>query len=151
MINDLLLIIFFSCLSAGLSMMLDYGLGKPGSIDPEDIGVSEFLSWWTFALARRRLIVNDMFDEIENVFIIPKNDPYRKVFIIREFKRTVIEKGREFWTWEKIVGGCPICTGFWVALIIAILVYFVIPLHEIPSWFYFITTPAFSHFLLRRL
>jgi hypothetical protein len=146
MINDLLLIIFFSCLSAAISYMLDYGLGKPGS---DEISVTEFLTGWTFILAKRRLIKYKLYNELTEIFL-PAGNMYQKVLLDQELKKTVIEKGKDFFTWEKAFGMCIICTGFWIALALSIIFIFTIELAVLPDYLLLSIVP-FSQFILRRI
>jgi hypothetical protein len=39
-----------------------------------------------------------------------------RILIKQDFKRIIYEAADPYFTWERMVGMCSICTGFWIAL-----------------------------------
>lgn len=105
-------------LAAFLTIFLNYTIGKPGS---EKFSPYEIFSFYTVWLSKRRLKNVGILCQYEsqyeenneriksrNQHITLKND-YRKIYY---------EAAEPFFTWERAFGMCPVCFGFWVAVIV---------------------------------
>lgn len=96
-------------LSAFLTMFLNYCIGKPGS---DNYSPHEIFSGYTAWLAKRRLKQEG------------KYFPYREQFkgtSIKDQREVLYQAAQDLFTWERAVGMCPICFGFWVSLICGFL------------------------------
>lgn len=87
--------------TAFLSLFIDYTL-KPGEIFFE----------YTFILAKNRLKQEKIWEQYQAMI-----DEAGKT---KEVKRIIYEAASEYFTWEKAIGMCVICTGFWISLICGI-------------------------------
>ena len=114
-----------SILCALLVYILDYGLGKPAD---EKFSTKELLFFWSLFLATRRLKqLNAWFalkKQHEQMIMTATSDAASRVTIDNNFKIIVFQKGREYFTYEMMLGMCPICTGFWITLCILLSVNF---------------------------
>lgn len=106
-----------SLLCALFVYMLDYGLGKPAD---EKFSIKELLFGWSFYLAKRRLKKLNALRELTLQYMQMLQDANgeQRTLAHNNFRQIVFQKGREFFTYEMILGMCPICTGFWVTFFI---------------------------------
>jgi hypothetical protein len=114
MLNQFFLL---STISAMLIYVLDYGLGKPGDEKPN---YKSLLFFWSFFLAKRRLIKMEGWPNLKQQLdeqLSMASTPMQKATVINSFKEIVFITARPFFTYEMILGMCPICTHFWVSLI----------------------------------
>lgn len=135
MMENIVLIIFIAAISASFSYMMDFGFGYPGKQFAEDMNPKALLFRWSFFLAKRRL--NKRYVDDQRILI---ND-------LQEYKLHIFGLGRELFTWENAFGMCQFCCNFWISLIFAIIFYFT----TFQDWILFISTPVFSHFILRKI
>lgn len=107
-----------SLLAVGINTFLNYSIGKPG---PE-FSPYEIFSFYTVWLSKNRLkktgLLNNYLIQLsENC----KDKPlYQVLEIKKDFDRIVYNSAEPFFTWERMVGMCSICTGFWISLITGI-------------------------------
>lgn len=102
-------VFIYGVLTAFLSIFLNYCLGKPGS---EKWSPYEIFSGYTVWLAKMRLkrarVWNIYEEQIKGH--------------ARSDQRTLLyEAAIDLFTWERAVGMCVICAGFWISLICGIL------------------------------
>lgn len=152
LINDILFILFIAAISASFSYMLDFALGYPGKEDASEVNTKSFLFGWSFFLAKRRLSIGQLFEIKDKYNQLDDSTKYEIEMLNRQYKTHVFGIARELFTWEFAFGMCIYCTGFWIALIFSILIYLMPVQHLIilPKYFVLITTPVFSHLILRK-
>jgi hypothetical protein len=137
---------YLSLICAFFIYMLDYGLGKPGDERPV---YGNLLFAWSFLLAKKALgsdyniFALQYADQLQNA-----SNALERKEIKRNFQDLVFRQGRTLFTWQKIVGMCPICTHFWFTIIIFLSVnIFYFHVNIIIFTLYFLT----SHVLIRLL
>ena len=143
---DHLICLQFSFICALLIFMLDYGLGKPGD---ENFNKQALLFRWSFFLAKKRLKKNGAWKSLyaqhsQNLtFSISTEE---RLIYTNNFKMIVFQNAQPFFTYEMILGMCPVCTHLWVTLSIFLSVdifYFSVNI------FIFMHYLSFSHLLIR--
>lgn len=90
--------ITYGLFAAFLSVFINYTL-QPG----------EIFFTYSYTLAKWRLKKMGQWDQYENII--------KDVGETKEAKKLAYDAASEYFTWEKMVGMCVICTGFWIALI----------------------------------
>ena len=113
-------VLFVALLSASLSIFINYCIGKPGS----EFSPYEIFSSYTVWISIRRLKVMDLYDSYAKQYQDNLTRARTKAEIVElknDFKKILYNSADPFFTWERAVGMCSICTGFWVSLIISIL------------------------------
>jgi len=115
-----MLIIEISILAACITLFLNYCIGKPAS----EFSPYEIFSSYTVWLSIRRLRSLGMYQE----HLVQYEDAlkrartvYEVLTLKQQFKSIIYNAADPYFTWERAVGMCPVCTGFWISLIIAIL------------------------------
>jgi hypothetical protein len=156
MIVDIITLIFLAIVSACLSYLIDYCLGRPSVDDSNDINPRAIFFFWTLYLSNRRLkgkavrynIVKSFETELRHEDITIREAAKRMV------KQETVAKAKMLFTWEQALGMCIICTNFWVSvLLIALPVYLLhlISLQVLPDFFILLTTPILAHFIIRKI
>ena len=113
MIDPMMLLI--GALSGMLTMFLNYTIGKPSS----EFSPYEIFSSYTVWLSIRRLKQVDLYDGYIRQYHENLKQKRRKHEIIElknDYKKILYNAAEPFFTWERAVGMCPVCTGFWIAL-----------------------------------
>ena len=153
LINDILLILLIAAISASFSYMLDFALGFPGKEDASEVNTKAILFSWSFYLAKRKLSLGELFEIRDTHAPLKDSTKYEIEMLMRGYKTHVFGIARELFTWEHAAGMCIFCTNFYISLITASLIYFfhLTELNIIPTFTIFITTPVFSHLILRKL
>lgn len=112
-------LLILSLFCAFFIYMLDYGLGKPADDQPV---YGSLLFRFSFFLARKALgkdytpLLQQYRDQL-----LDATTRTQKAALRRSFQEVVFMQGRQLFTWQKIVGMCPICTHFWFTFIAFIL------------------------------
>lgn len=103
-------------LAAFLNHFINYVIGKPGS---ENFSPYEILASYTVWLSTRRLKEMQLYDK----YIKQYNENAERLTnkaeaaaFKREFNEVLYNAADPYFTWERAVGMCPVCTGFWVSL-----------------------------------
>lgn len=93
--------------------MVDYGLGKPGDEKPM---YNSLLFGWSFYLAKK--VLGNEHKEIYSQYIqqLSNASAFDKKIITLQYKEIVFTKARQAFTWQKVLGMCPVCTHFWFSL-----------------------------------
>ena len=110
----------WSLIAACLSIFINYCIGKPGS----EFSPYEIFSSYTVWLSVRRLRSLDLYDSYAKQYQDNLTRTITKAEIVElknDLKRILYNAADPFFTWERAVGICSICTGFWISLIISIL------------------------------
>lgn len=106
-------------LSAGLTIFINYCIGKPAS----EFSPYEIFSFYTVWLSKRRLkqmyLYNQYQEQLYHSLIGKKN--YEQVQIRNDFKKIIYDAAEPFFTWERAFGMCPVCTGLWISLIFGLI------------------------------
>lgn len=97
---------------------LNYIMGSPLADKPDDIDERAILFSFPFWLAKRRLD-KGYFTEMKSNFyqeINVTSDYITKVGLKRDFRKNVLLKGRELFTWERAFL-CAICLHWWATVL----------------------------------
>lgn len=149
-IQDILLSILLASIPAAWNHFLDYCFGEPMGDEPK---TKEIFSFYSLALAKRRLKQKNLLDDVYSTFesMLMNDDRAIRRDGLDQLKKTIIFEGRKYFTFEKALGMCPICTNFWVSAFCSTIFYFTIPTNYIDPIFFFLLVPVFSHSILRKL
>jgi len=135
-----MIILEFTLLAACLTLFLNYCIGKPSS----DFSPYEIFSRYTVWLSIRRLKQVGLYDQYSEQYhdnIQRMKTKHEIISLKNDFKKMLYNAADPYFTWERAVGMCPICTGFWISLIVSILV--------ADNVLGFIEIIVFSHIIIR--
>jgi len=113
-------LIEISILAACITLFLNYCIGKPAS----DFSPYEIFSSYTVWLSIHRLKEVGLYDQYSEQYhdnLQRVKTKYEVISLKNDFKKMLYNAADPYFTWERAVGMCPVCTGFWISLIIAIL------------------------------
>ena len=113
-------LIEISLLAACVTLFLNYCIGKPAV----DFSPYEIFSSYTVWLSIRRLKEVGLYDQYSEQYhdnLQRVKTKYEVISLKNDFKKMLYNAADPYFTWERAVGMCPVCTGFWISLIIAIL------------------------------
>lgn len=116
----MLLFCFVGFIAACLTIFLNYCIGKPGS---EKFSPYEIFSSYTVWLSMRRLRDLDLLQTYQQQYeesVKNINHIHEVISIKNDFKKMLYDAADPFFTWERALGMCQICTGFWISLITGI-------------------------------
>lgn len=91
-------VVVYGFFSAFLSVFISYTL-QPG----------EIFFTYSYTLSKWRLKRMGQWDQYENII--------KDVGVTKEVKKIVYDAASEYFTWEKMIGMCVICSGFWISLV----------------------------------
>lgn len=108
-------------LSAFFTLFINYCIGKPAS---KEFSPYEIFSFYTVWLSKKRLKkvgllwqYNDQFNENEK-----RNQTKAGLITLKnDFKKIYYDAADPFFTWERAVGMCPVCSGVWISLFTGII------------------------------
>ncbi len=146
-ISILIFLLLLSLTPVGFSMLLDFTLGHPGK---DEINNKAIFYGYTFWLAKRRLIKEGLYYELEKGFLEDSKNFTDKIVknnLYTNFRRSVVMNAKDFFTWEHAFGICIFCTGAWISLLFGVLLY----IFGIINIYFIILVIIFSHLLLRKL
>lgn len=135
LIHDILMIFFIAICSGCFSYLLDYALGQPGKEDASEVNERAILFFWSYYLAANRMKVTNK-------------------YFTRQTKKDLFATGRDLFTWEFAFGMCMYCTNYWVSVLLFALpaiIFDLANLQSLPNFILLLTTPIFSHFILRKI
>jgi hypothetical protein len=115
-----MIIIEITLLAACLTLFLNYCIGKPSG----DFSPYEIFSSYTVWLSIRRLKNVGLYDQYSEQYhdnLQRVKTKHEVISLKNDFKKMLYNAADPYFTWERAVGMCPICSGFWISLIIAIL------------------------------
>lgn len=133
-------ILYFGLIAASITLFLNYCIGKPA----DEFSPYEIFSSYTVWLSIRRLKNVGLYDQYSEQYhdnLQRVKTKHEVISLKNDFKKMLYNAADPYFTWERAVGMCPVCTGFWISLIIAILVSLNI-LH-------IIEIVVFSHIIIR--
>ena len=113
-------LIEISILAACITLFLNYCIGKPAG----DFSPYEIFSSYTVWLSICRLKEVGLYDQYSEQYhdnLQRVKTKYEVISLKNDFKKMLYNAADPYFTWERAVGMCPVCTGFWISLIIAIL------------------------------
>ena len=127
-------------LASAVTMFLNYCIGKPAS----DFSPYEIFSRYTVWLSIRRLKEVGLYDQYSEQYhdnLQRVRTKHEVISLKNDFKKMLYNAADPYFTWERAVGMCPVCTGFWISLIIAIL--------ATGNILHIIEIVVFSHIIIR--
>ena len=127
-------------LASAVTIFLNYCIGKPAS----DFSPYEIFSSYTVWLSIRRLKNIGLYDQYSEQYhdnLQRVKTKYEVISLKNDFKKMLYNAADPYFTWERAVGMCPVCTGFWISLIIAIL--------ATGNILHIIEIVVFSHIIIR--
>ena len=133
-------LIEISILAACVTLFLNYCIGKPAS----DFSPYEIFSSYTVWLSIRRLKEVGLYDQYSEQYhdnLQRVKTKYEVISLKNDFKKMLYNAADPYFTWERAVGMCPVCTGFWISLIVSILAFLNI--------LQIVETIVFSHIIIR--
>lgn len=95
-------------------------MGMPGS---KEFSANEIFSGYTVWLSKLRLKEVGLYNEYSEQYHDSLKRHETKAGLIKfknEFRGILYDAAEPFFTWEKAVGMCPVCFGFWISLITGI-------------------------------
>ena len=113
-------LIEITILAACITLFLNYCIGKPAG----DFSPYEIFSSYTVWLSIHRLKEVGLYDQYSEQYhdnLQRVKTKYEVISLKNDFKKMLYNAADPYFTWERVVGMCPVCTGFWISLIIAIL------------------------------
>jgi uncharacterized iron-regulated membrane protein len=148
---EYLTVILLAFAPAALSFFLDYTLGFPGHEEGK-FGTKAIFFSYTLAMAKRRLPAKKE-DELVKGFsgMLNSDDPGTRLEGKKLLNTSIVLEGQKYFKWELAFGMCQYCTGFWIALISAFFMYWLVPLEWVFPPLLFLLIPIFAHTILRKL
>ena len=113
-------LIEISILAACITLFLNYCIGKPAG----DFSPYEIFSSYTVRLSIRRLKEVGLYDQYSEQYhdnLQRVKTKYEVISLKNDFKKMLYNAADPYFTWERAVGMCPVCSGFWISLIVSIL------------------------------
>ena len=107
-------------LASAVTIFLNYCIGKPST----DFSPYEIFSSYTIWLSIRRLKEVGLYDQYSEQYhdnLQRVKTKHEVISLKNDFKKMLYNAADPYFTWERAAGMCPVCTGFWISLIIAIL------------------------------
>lgn len=107
-------------LAAFITLFLNYCIGKPGG----EFSPYEIFSGYTVWLSKRRLRQVGLYAAYWNQCVESAQRAKSKHELItlkNDMARIYYNAADPFFTWERAIGMCPVCTGFWISLGLAFL------------------------------
>lgn len=120
-VYDLLFFGLVGIISASVTHFHNYTIGKPSS----EFSPYEIFSKYTVWMSIRRLKVVGLYDNYISQYnenLARQKTKSEIINLKNDFKKMIYDAADPFFTWERAVGMCPVCTGFWISLIIGVLV-----------------------------
>lgn len=129
-------------LSSGITLLLNYCLGKPGN----EFSPYEIFSDYTIWLSKRRLREMGLIKTYNRQYndSLGFTEKHHEVINLKnDFKKMLYNAAEPYFTWERAFGMCVICTGVWISVIVGVFV--------TKDFSGFIENIVISHILIRLL
>lgn len=111
-------VIFYGVLAGLLSIFINYIIGKPGN----EFSPYEIFSSYTVWLSKWKLKRLGLYETYEKEFGFESASKKHQLYSLKKDSMVIMYNAAEpFFTWERAVGMCSICTGFWISLFSGIL------------------------------
>lgn len=107
----------FGFIVAGLVHFLNYCMGKPASDKWSPYEIFSFYTVWLSERRLRQVELLDTYMEQYNENFERAETEHQKIKLKNDFNKMLYDAADPFFTWERSIGMCPVCFGFWVALI----------------------------------
>lgn len=104
-----------------LTIFIQYTIGKSSGFSPYEI-----FSSYTVFLSKKRLIKVGIYHKYLDQYsdqMLRIKTRHDLITFRNDFKKMVHEAAEPYFTWEKALGMCSICTGFWISILTVILFY----------------------------
>lgn len=112
--------LWLGILSAFLVMFLNYVIGKPGSKEFSPYEIFSVYTVWLSRMKLKRLKLLDLY-EAEYRTMLKSDSPQHAIYSYRVAHwKQLYEAAEQFFTWERALGMCSVCSGFWVSLGVAV-------------------------------
>lgn len=111
--------ILIGILAGFLTVFLNYCIGKPGG----EFSPYEIFSSYTVWLSKRRLKALDLLKTYEKQYNenLTRTEKKHEVITLKnDFDKIFYNTAEPFFTWERMIGMCPVCTGFWISGIVGL-------------------------------
>lgn len=134
--------------SAALTLFLNYIIGKPGS----EFSPYEIFSFYTIYLAKKRLHKVGLLFTYQNQYresLHKSMTRSERAILEIDYKKMLYNAADPFFGWERAVGMCSICTGFWISLFIGIIFYWNLPIRQ--EFLEVAKNVVFCHIIIRIL
>lgn len=108
-------------LSAFFTLFINYCIGKPGS---KEFSPYEIFSSYTVWLSIKRLQKVDLYHQYAAQYQenIDRAETKHEIIAMKnDFKKMLYEAADPYFTWERALGMCPVCNGFWITLLISLV------------------------------
>ncbi len=131
-----------SVFSASIALFVNYIIGKPG----KEFSPYEIFSGYTVWLSRRRLKRLGLWDEYLKQYdqsIDSCLDSSQIINFENDFAGILYDAAASFFTWEKAIGMCSVCTGFWISILTGLCF--------TQNFLHLLQIVVFSHVLIRIL
>ena len=107
-------------LASAVTIFINYIIGKPsGDFSPYEI-FSSYTVWLSIRKLKKVGLYYQYTEQYEDNLKRAKT-LHEVISLKNDFKKMLYNAADPYFTWERAVGMCPVCTGFWISLIIAIL------------------------------
>lgn len=132
--------LFIALIASSLTIFLNYCIGKPsGEFSPYEI-FSRYTVWLSIRRLEKLNLYNSYLNQYEDN--LKRNTKIHEIVQLKnDFKRILYNTAEPFFTWERAVGMCPVCTGFWVSLATGLVFY--------ENLLYLLSVIVISHILIR--
>lgn len=108
-------VILIGVLTGFLSLFINYCLGKPGS---KEFSPYEVLSFYTVWLSKRRLKQIGLWGQYRQQYLENmRGYSWQVISFKKDFNKMIYEAAEQYFTWERALGMCVVCSGFWISLI----------------------------------
>lgn len=145
----LLLNLEIALIAACVSLFINYCIGKPGS---SEFSPHEIFSSYTVWLATWRLKRLGNYGAYEAQFDYKSAKSEAQLIELENDAAQIIYNAAEpFFTWERAVGMCVICTGFWISLVVGIIAMFFNHLGVRETFLSLVEIIVLSHVIIRIL
>lgn len=135
-------------LSALLTIFLNYIIGKPGS----EFSPYEIFSSYTVWLSKWRLKRLGLYEQYEKQFGFNNAKyEYQLIGLKKDAAIILYNAAEPYFTWERAIGMCSICTGVWVALISGIFWELFNDFSFLENALYLLSIIVISHVVIRLL
>lgn len=148
-VYDLIFFGIVGVIAAGVTHFHNYTIGKPAS---DKFSPYEIFSRYTVWLSIRRLKVVGLYDGYIEQYkenLERQTKKHEVINLKNDFKKILYDAADPFFTWERAVGMCPVCTGFWISLIIGLVIFVVPGLTIVQNISGLIEIIVFSHISIR--
>jgi hypothetical protein len=104
-------------LSAGITLFINYIIGKPGAeFSPYEI-FSRYTVWLSIMRLKKIGLIDVYHDQFQSS-VDKMEDEYEIIPLRHDYHKMLYNAAEPFFTWERAVGMCSVCTGVWIAILV---------------------------------